>query len=123
MNVMWVSFARVVALLMLLACVRLPSAVGQDAAASLAGSAWELVKFQGSDDTTLTPDDKSKYTLAFDAKGNVTVWLDCNRGRGRWKSEGPNQLQFGPLALTRAMCPAASISSPGGLTVCSRSRS
>jgi heat shock protein HslJ len=109
MNVMWVSFARVVALLMLLACVRLPSAVGQEAAASLAGSSWELVKFQGSDDTTLTPDDKSKYTLAFDAKGNVTVWLDCNRGRGRWKSEGPNQLQFGPLALTRAMCPAGSL--------------
>jgi heat shock protein HslJ len=110
MNVVWVRFARTISLLMLLSWrVRLPSAVGQDAAASLAGTAWELVKFQSSDDTMLTPDDKSKYTLAFDAKGNVSVRLDCNRGRGTWKSEGPNPLQFGPLALTRAMCPAGSL--------------
>jgi hypothetical protein len=33
--------------------------------------------------------------------GNAMI---CNRGRGTWKSAGPNQLQFGPLALTRAMC-------------------
>jgi heat shock protein HslJ len=99
-----------VALLMLVACcIRLPSAAGQDAAASLAGTSWELIKFQGSDDTTLTPDDRSKYTLAFGADGNVTVRLDCNRGRGTWKSGGPNQLQFGPLVLTRAMCPAGSL--------------
>ena len=30
--------------------------------------------------------------------------IDCNRGRGAWKSSGANQLQFGPLALTRAKC-------------------
>src|SRR5258707_12643681 len=28
--------------------------------ASLGGTAWQLVKFQGGDDKTLTPDDKSK---------------------------------------------------------------
>jgi para-nitrobenzyl esterase len=37
------------------------------------------------------------------------VRIDCNRGRGTWKSSGPNQLQFGPLALTRAKCPPESL--------------
>ncbi|MBW4697867.1 MAG: META domain-containing protein [Aphanocapsa lilacina HA4352-LM1] len=35
----------------------------------------------------------------------MAVRLDCNRGFASWKSSGPNQLQFGPLALTRALCP------------------
>jgi len=33
----------------------------------------------------------------------------CNRGRATWKSAGPNELQFGPFALTRAMCPPAGL--------------
>jgi len=66
-------------------------------------------RFLGSDDTTLTPDDKTKYTLVFSAGGGLTARVDCNRGRGTWKSSGPNQLQFGPLALTRAMCPPGSL--------------
>jgi heat shock protein HslJ len=77
----------------------------QSAAAALAGTSWQLVKFQGSDDKTLTPDDKSKYTIAFTAAGQLTARVDCNRGRGTWKSSAPSQLQFGPLALTRAACP------------------
>ena len=75
----------------------------------LAGTSWQLVKFQGGDGTTLTPDDRAKYTLEFVAGGQVTARIDCNRGRGTWKSSGPNQLQFGPLALTRAMCPPGSL--------------
>lgn len=84
-------------------------AKAQDAATNLAGSSWQLVRFQGGDDKTLTPDDKSKYTIAFGADGGVSVRLDCNRGHGTWKSAGPNQVQFGPLALTRAMCPPGSL--------------
>lgn len=67
------------------------------------------MKFQGSDDATLTPDDKAKYTIAFETDGHVRARLDCHRGRGTWKSSGPNQLQFGPLALTRAVCPPGSM--------------
>lgn len=70
----------------------------------LAGTSWQLVKFEGGDGTVLTPDDRSKYTLQFDAKGAVAARIDCNRGRGTWTSSGPSQLQFGPLALTRAFC-------------------
>ena len=76
---------------------------------SLGGTSWQLVKFQGGDDTVLMPDDKAKYTVVFAADGNVNVRFDCNRGRGTWTSPGPNQLQFGLLALTRAMCPPGSL--------------
>ena len=75
----------------------------------LGGTAWQLVKFQGGDGAVLMPDDKVKYTIAFTADGNLNVRFDCNRGRGTWTSPGPNQLQFGPLALTRAMCPPGSL--------------
>lgn len=76
---------------------------------SLAGTSWQLVKFQGGDDTVVVPDDTSKYTLAFGTDGGLSARLDCNRGRGTWKSSGPNQLELGPMALTRAMCPPGSL--------------
>ena len=75
----------------------------------LGGSSWQLVKFQGGDGAVLTPDDKSKYTLAFGADGVMNARIDCNRGRGGWKSSGPNQLEFGPMAITRAECPPGSL--------------
>jgi heat shock protein HslJ len=75
----------------------------------LAGTSWQLVKFEGSDDKTLTPDDRTKYTIALAAGGQLTARVDCNRGRGTWKSSGPNQIEFGPLALTRAQCPPGSM--------------
>jgi para-nitrobenzyl esterase len=49
---------------------------------------WRLVAFQGSDDTTLMPADRAKYTIEFAAGGRLTVRIDCNRGRGTWKSNG-----------------------------------
>ena len=83
--------------------------LAQSASPALGGTSWRLVKFQGSDDTTLIPDDKAKYTIAFGADGSVSARLDCNRGRGTWKSAVPSELRFGPLALTRAMCPPGSL--------------
>jgi heat shock protein HslJ len=79
------------------------------ASAPLAGTSWQLVKFQSMDDTTVTPDDRTKYTIEFGADGQVDARLDCNRGRGTWRSPGPSQLEFGPLALTRAQCPTGSM--------------
>ena len=78
-------------------------------AAGLAGTSWRLVKFQGGDGRTLTPDDRSKYAIEFGSDGRVTARIDCNRGSGTWKSAGPNHLQFGPLASTRAACPPGSL--------------
>jgi para-nitrobenzyl esterase len=90
----------------LVARVMEAQAVPSDAARDLAGS-WQLVKFQGGDGKVLVPDDKANYTLAFEEGGGVSVRIDCNRGRGTWRSAAPSQLVFGPLALTRAMCPPA----------------
>jgi heat shock protein HslJ/membrane-bound inhibitor of C-type lysozyme len=83
------------------------SSQAQSAAQGLGGTSWQLVRFQSSDDRILTPDDKMKYTIAFGTDGRVSVRIDCNRGSGTWKSSGPNQLQLGPLALTRAASPPA----------------
>jgi para-nitrobenzyl esterase len=53
----------------------------------------------------LTPDERAKYTIEFGLDGQLATLIDCNRGRGTWTSNGPSQLQFGPLALTRAHVP------------------
>jgi putative lipoprotein len=75
----------------------------------ISGTSWRLVRFVGGDDTVRTPDDRNKYTLAFEANGGVAARIDCNRGRGTWKSSGASQLELGPLALTRAQCPQGSL--------------
>jgi para-nitrobenzyl esterase len=102
--------ARLLAVVLLLAgCgAAAPSRVAS-AQPGLGGTTWQLVRFQGGDDTVLTPDDPAKYTLAFGADGIVTARIDCNRGRGTWTSPEPSQLALGPLALTRAMCPPGSL--------------
>ena len=78
-------------------------------AAGLAGTSWQLVKFEGSDDTVRTPDDRAKYTIDFGADGRLAARVDCNRGRGTWKSGGPSRIELGPLALTRAKCASGSL--------------
>jgi hypothetical protein len=52
-------------LLVVSACGARTQTPSQKAAAALGGTSWQLVTFQGSDDKTLTPDDKAKYTIAF----------------------------------------------------------
>lgn len=93
--------------------VAAPVAASQPPASStspgLAGTSWQLVEFEGGDDTTLTPDDRTKYTIELLADGSLRARIDCNRGRGTWTSSGPGQIAFGPLALTRAQCPPGSL--------------
>jgi para-nitrobenzyl esterase len=72
-------------------------------------TSWQLVRFQGGDDTILTSDERSKYAIAFADGGGLSVRFDCNRGRGTWTSRGPGEIEFGPLALTRAMCAPGSL--------------
>ena len=75
----------------------------------LAGTKWQLVRIQSSDDKVATPKDRSKYTMEFGVDGNLSMQIDCNRGRGTWKATEPSQLELGPLAVTRAMCPPGSL--------------
>lgn len=70
----------------------------------LAGTAWEMLEIQSMDDNAWAPGDPSRYTLVLEADGNAYMQLDCNRGRSTWTSEGPNQLRFGPVASTNALC-------------------
>lgn len=99
------------ALLVVLASTTLAATSQQprSAGSPLAGTSWQLVRFQGGDGAVLTPDDGSKYTIAFAKTGNLSARIDCNRGRGTWASSGPGALQLSPLALTRAMCPSGSL--------------
>ena len=104
------SISLVAITLLIAACsAGMEPAPPRNAITDLGGTAWQLVRFQGGDDKTLTPDDKAKYTIAFGTDGSVSARIDCNRGRGTWKSSGPSQLQLSLLALTRAMCPPGSL--------------
>jgi para-nitrobenzyl esterase len=108
-KILWKRSRLFAALTLALLCGACPQSPRQDTAPSLGGTSWQLVKFQGSDSKTLTPDDRAKYTIAFGADGRVSARIDCNRGTGTWKSSGANQLQFGALATSRAMCPPGSL--------------
>ena len=85
------------------------SSSNSSSASPLAGTSWRLVRFEGGDDTVLKPDDPSKYTIELGADGQLTARIDCNRGRGTWTSAGESQIEFGPMALTRAQCPPGSL--------------
>ena len=84
-------------------------AIAQTPPASLSGTSWQLVRIQSMDDKVATPTDRSKYTMTFGADGRVNMRVDCNRGSGTWKSAEASQLVFGPMAMTRAMCPPGSL--------------
>jgi len=84
-----------------------PAAAAEPA---LADTAWRLLNIAEMDDSTDIPDDPSKYTLIFGADGSAGMRADCNRGTGSWTSPSPSQLQFGPIAATRALCPPGSLS-------------
>jgi heat shock protein HslJ len=78
--------------------------VAGESSLPLAGTSWQLVRFEGGDGAVLTPDDGAKYTLSFGSDGSLAAGVDCNRGRGTWKAAAGSQLELGPLALTRAAC-------------------
>ena len=82
----------------------------------LADTDWQLVEFQSMDDAqgTTQPDDPSLYTMRLNADGTVTMRLNCNRANGSWSFEPSadptnGRFEFGPLAVTRALCPPPSM--------------
>ena len=75
----------------------------------LAGTSWKLVRLQTGDETTLVPDDGSKYTITFGSNGRVSARVDCNRGSSTWRSSRANELQFGSWSRTSAKCPPGSL--------------
>ena len=78
----------------------------------------ELVGFEGMDDSSEQPQDTARYTMSLGADGAVAMQLNCNRGTGTWSAEaGPGAedgvesgtFTFGPIAVTRALCPPPSM--------------
>lgn len=97
----------VLLVLLLSACTQTPPAT--EAPAGLVGPTWQLVRFRGGDDKVVVPGDRTSYTLAFRADGTVSARIDCNRGHGGYQLAGKNRIEFGPMAITRAMCPPGSM--------------
>jgi heat shock protein HslJ len=85
----------------------------------LQGTSWQLVGIQSMDDAQglRRPTDPSRYTLSLQADGRAVLQLDCNRAMGNWRVEpstdpGNGGFRFGPLASTKALCPAPSLGEP-----------
>lgn len=85
----------------------------------LQGTTWQLVGIQSMDDAQglKRPRDASRYTLSLQADGRAVLQLDCNRATGTWRVEpsadpSNGNFRFGPLAGTRARCPAPSLEEP-----------
>jgi para-nitrobenzyl esterase len=76
----------------------------QKPVSALSSTSWQLVKFQGPDEQTFTPDDKSKYTINFGINGRVVARVDCNRASSTWKATAEGELQFGSWSRTTAKC-------------------
>lgn len=76
---------------------------------TLSGTSWQLVKFQGPDERTFTPDDKTKYTIKFGTNGRVVARVDCNRASSTWKVNAKGELQFGSWSRTTAKCGPGSL--------------
>ena len=85
------------------------TAGGQRSGSPLSGTSWRLVKFQGPDETTVVPDDKSKYTINFGSNGRVTARVDCNRASATWRANTKGELQFGSWSRTSARCGPGSL--------------
>jgi len=68
---------------------------------------WTWQGTQMSDDARYLPDAPERYTLEFLPGGRVSIRADCNRGSANYERNG-NALGFGPIALTRMMCPPGS---------------
>ena len=85
-------------------------------ASPLADTQWRLVEFQSMDDAqgTTRPSDPSLYTMHLKSDGTVTMRLNCNRAMGTWSAKpgvdaASGRFEFGPLAMTRALCPPPSM--------------
>ncbi|HWS40375.1 MAG TPA: META domain-containing protein [Arenimonas sp.] len=99
------AFTLVIGLVACAGSATTPSAIADP----LANTQWQLDSIDYMDDTTVKPDDGTKYTLEFDATGMVSMQVDCNRLRGAYKFDQPSGLEFGELMSTRAACPPESL--------------
>ncbi len=77
--------------------------------ATLEGVIWQWEQFEGGDGSVTAPETPSRYTLSFLPEAKLAVQADCNWARGDW-SALESQLELSIGGMTRAMCPAGSLS-------------
>jgi len=82
-----------------------PMAAAGDAL--LTNTVWAWQGTQLADGTRVVPDAPERYTLVFQPGGLASVRADCNRGSGSYLLNA-GELSFGPIALTKMMCPPGS---------------
>lgn len=86
-----------------------------DLPAALTGTSWELVSIQSMSDAEgmTTPENPADYVLNLGPDGTVAMRLNCNRASGSWSAEESSAesgtFEFGPLAMTKALCPPPSL--------------
>ena len=76
--------------------------------ALLTGAVWSWQETVMNDGKRIVPAASGRYTLLFQPGGMIAVQADCNRGSGSYLLNG-GSLSFGPIAMTRAMCPPGSL--------------
>ncbi|MGI9124948.1 MAG: META domain-containing protein [Mycobacterium sp.] len=80
----------------------------------LTGTTWQLTSIESmtSEQAGTTIEDPARYTVTFGEDGKAGFRVDCNRGNSTWKADpaaaDSGSLIFGPIALTRMMCPQPS---------------
>jgi heat shock protein HslJ len=77
--------------------------------ATLEGVVWQWEQFEGGDGSLIVADVPSRYTITFLPNAKLAVQADCNRARGTW-SVLNSQVELSIGGMTRAMCPAGSLS-------------
>jgi heat shock protein HslJ len=82
-----------------------PMAASGDAL--LTNAVWTWQGTQMADGRRVVPDAPERYTLDFQPGGQVRVRADCNRGSASYLLND-TALSFGPIALTKMMCPPGS---------------
>ena len=77
------SIVAVVFSALLVGCASAPSAPADNL---LDDTAWRLVDFVSMDDAIGRITAQARYTMHLHADGSMNMQLNCNRGRGSWKS-------------------------------------
>jgi heat shock protein HslJ len=84
-----------------------PPAMAASGDSLLTDTPWAWQGTQMTDGSRVAPDAPERYTLTFLPGGRANVRADCNRGSASYLLNG-SQLSFGPVALTKMLCPPAS---------------
>jgi heat shock protein HslJ len=81
----------------------------EEAGAEIVDVTWQWVETAYADDTTLTVDDPTKYTMTLLPDGTVALQVDCNSGGGSYSLDG-SLLSLDVAVMTRMACPEGTLS-------------